>query len=79
MKVIPAGREKQEEELAETKVTPSGVLIYLLSMWMRFWGPDRPNGTSGGSHVEKRVEILFCVSVLASHWWCFLMCNVLLP
>lgn len=34
MKVIPAGRDKQEDELAETKVTPSGTLIYLLSMLM---------------------------------------------
>lgn len=29
MKVILAGRDKQEEELAETKVTPSAMLVYL--------------------------------------------------
>lgn len=32
MKVIPAGRDKQEE-LAETKVTPSGMLICYLHGW----------------------------------------------
>ena len=31
-KVIPAGRDKQD--LAETKVTPSGTLLYLLTTWM---------------------------------------------